>query len=84
MGIRWTVEAAVDLEEITDHIAEDNPDAALGVARKIFEGVESLSKWPHRGRAGSVEGTRELVFAPLPYVAVYRVGEACVEVLHIY
>jgi hypothetical protein len=30
---------------------------------------------PDRGRIGREEGTRELLFPPLPYVAVYRLKE---------
>ena len=39
---------------------------------------------PHRGRVGREEGTRELVFTSLPYVAAYRVKEQTIEILHIY
>jgi toxin ParE1/3/4 len=39
---------------------------------------------PNRGRPGREEGTRELVFSPLPYVAVYRVKGQCIEVVRIY
>jgi plasmid stabilization system protein ParE len=43
-----------------------------------------LEMFPGRGRIGRVEGTRELVFAPLPCIAVYRVTEEAVEILRIY
>lgn len=33
---------------------------------------------------GRQEGTREILFQPLPYVAVYRVTEQTIEVLRIY
>ena len=33
---------------------------------------------------GREEGTRELPFAPLPYVAVYRVKHRTIEVLRIH
>lgn len=42
------------------------------MATLIVEGIESLEDFPNRGRAGRVEGTRELIFAPLPFVAVYE------------
>ena len=38
----------------------------------------------YRGRVGREEGTRELVFTSLPYVAVYRVKEQTIQVLRIY
>jgi plasmid stabilization system protein ParE len=33
---------------------------------------------------GRIAGTRELVFVPLPYIAVYRVEEDAVEILRLY
>jgi len=82
MRVRWTTDAADDLERICDHIAETSSDSARRVARTIVEGVESLHTFPNRGRPGRVEGTRELVFAPLPFVAVYEVHDE-VQVLRI-
>ena len=67
--------AAEDLERICDHVAESSPDAAGRVATIIVEGVASLRMFPNRGRPGRVEGTREFVFASLPFVAVYEVHD---------
>ncbi len=52
--------------------------------RKLYEAIRSLKQWPNRGRVGREEGTRELLFPPLPYIAVYRVKEQSIEVLRIY
>jgi toxin ParE1/3/4 len=82
MRVRWTTDAADDLERICDYIAETSPDSARRVARTIVEGVASLRAFPNRGRPGRVEGTRELVFAPLPFVAVYEVHDE-VQVLRV-
>ena len=84
MRVSWTSEAADDLERIAEVIARDRPDAALRTARTIYEGIASLESHPNRGRLGWVQGTREMVFAPLPYLAVYRVNTQGVEILHIY
>jgi toxin ParE1/3/4 len=43
-----------------------------------------LEMFPNRGRVGRIAGTRELVFAPLPYIAVYRVNDKVAEILRIY
>jgi toxin ParE1/3/4 len=51
---------------------------------KLYEAINSLKEWPHRGRLGREDGTRELLFPPTPYVAVYRVKEQSIEVLRIY
>jgi plasmid stabilization system protein ParE len=68
MDIRWTTEASSTLEHISLRIAEDNPEAALKTVRAIFERIEQLVAFPHRGRRGCEEGTRELVLSPLPLV----------------
>ena len=73
MRVRWTTDATDDLERICDYIAESRPDSARRVAHTIVQGVAALDTFPNRGRAGRVEGTRELVFVSLPFVAVYEV-----------
>jgi toxin ParE1/3/4 len=82
MRVRWTTDAANDLERICDYIAETSSDSARRIAQAVVEGVASLNTFPNRGRPGRIEGTRELLFTPLPFVAVYEVGEE-VEVLRI-
>jgi toxin ParE1/3/4 len=84
MRIRWSPEAADDLERIVRHIQKDKPVAARDVADIIYRGVASLKDSPLRGRIGRIEGSRELVFAPLPYIAVYRVKDGIVEISRIY
>jgi toxin ParE1/3/4 len=83
MDIRWTPEASSNLEHISLHIAEDNPEAALNTVRTIFERIENLVVFPRRGRIGREEGTRELVILPLPYIVVYRVTDSTIEILQI-
>jgi plasmid stabilization system protein ParE len=83
MDIRWTTEASSNLEQISLRIAEDKPEAALKTVAAIFERIEQLVSFPRRGRIGREKGTRELVLSPLPYIAVYRVRESAIEILHI-
>lgn len=83
MDIRWTTEASSSLEQISLHIAEDNPEVARKTVRNIFERIEMLVTFPRRGRIGREEGTRELVLAPLPYIVVYRVKDSSIEILQI-
>jgi toxin ParE1/3/4 len=81
MRIRWTEPAARDLTGICDYINDhDGPDAARRVALRIYEGVDSLMQFPHRGRPGRKVNTRELVFPDLPFLAVYRVREDVIEI----
>ena len=84
MRIRWTPAAAADLEHISKYLKDRHPSYRQPTMRKLYEAIRSLKQSPHRGRVGREEGTRELLFPPLPYVAVYRVSDQSIEVLRIY
>jgi toxin ParE1/3/4 len=84
MRIRWTPAATADLQHISDYLKEHHPRYRQPTMRKLYEAVRALKQWPQRGRIGREEGTRELLFSPMPYVVVYRVTEQSVEVLRIY
>jgi len=84
MHIRWTPAAVADMEHISNYLKDRRPQYRQSTMRKLYEAVRSLKQSPDRGRPGSEDGTRELFFAPLPYVAVYRVDEDSVEVLRFY
>jgi toxin ParE1/3/4 len=58
--IRWSPEAADDLERIVDRIKQDNPTAARRVAEAIYRRCSDLELFPNRGRVGRIAGTREL------------------------
>ena len=84
MRIRWTPAAAADLQQINDYLKEHHPHYREATLRKLYSAIQSLKDWPHRGRVGREDGTRELAFPPLPYIAVYRLKEQSIEVLRIY
>jgi plasmid stabilization system protein ParE len=84
MRIRWTPASAADLEHISNYLKDRHPRYRIPTMRKLYAAILSLKDWPHRGRVGREGGTRELLFQPLPDVAVYRVKEHSVEVLRIY
>ena len=50
MKIFWTPLATERLESIFDYISKEDSTAAYKMIDKIFEKVESLSKYPERGR----------------------------------
>jgi len=60
MRVRWTTDAADDLERICDYIAQDRPDSARRVAQSLVEHIDSLETFPRLGRVGRVYGTREI------------------------
>ncbi len=84
MEVRWSIEAGADLERIYERILRVNPTAAVEVIQRIYNGCAILRDFPNRGRRGHTEGRRELVFTPLPFIAVYRVKEHAVEISRIY
>lgn len=85
MTLRIYGPAQADIEAAFAYIAQDSPRAAQTVVERILASLESLPEHPGMGRPGRVEGTRELVIARTPYVAVYEVttqGVAVVRVIH--
>jgi addiction module RelE/StbE family toxin len=84
MRLRWTPVAAADLENISDYLKNRHPHYRQPTMRKLYAAIHSLKESPHRGRLGRESGTRELLFPPLPYIAVYRVKEQIIEILRIH
>jgi toxin ParE1/3/4 len=82
MRVRWTTDAADDLERICDYVARDRPEAARRLALDVVHAIEGLRAFPNCGRAGRVQGTRELVLTR-PFLAVYEVRDEEVQVLRI-
>ena len=85
MELRWTHQAAADLEHIADYLFEHTPEHAARLVRAVHDAPATLLTFPNRGRLGKKEGTRELVMSPLPYIVVYSVrGDAVyvVRILH--
>jgi toxin ParE1/3/4 len=83
MNIVWTGPAEADLDDIVDRILTDNPHAALSIYERIRERVSRLGNFPYTGRQGRLQDTRELVISDTPYIVVYRVRPAVIEVLRV-
>ena len=75
--------ALIDLNEAATFIAQDNPEAANRMVRRIREAVRILSDQPDAGRPGRVHGTRELVIADTPFILPYRVVNNTVQILRV-
>jgi toxin ParE1/3/4 len=54
------------LEDIREHIAANNPTAAMRMIERIRAAVTRLAASPGLGRPGRVAGTRELVIPRTP------------------
>ena len=85
MQIRWSPDAADDLESIVGYIGRENPDLGRRIGQSIYERLTAIRTFPYSGRIGRVDGTRELPLPPLPFIVVYRVLEQAdaVEVVNI-
>ena len=73
MRVIWTQAAADDLEAIVEYIYRSSPDAAARVAAHIFDTIVMLASFPQRGKKRDEDDSREIVFVPWPYVAVYQI-----------
>lgn len=46
----WSPSARLDLKDISEFIAEDNPPAAKRFVERLFQVVERLAEFPESGR----------------------------------
>lgn len=83
MRIEWRPAARLDLAELMEYIAQDNPDAAYRVHDEIRAHIEILHQHPEAGRPGRVRGTRELVISGTPYIATYQANPDAVTILRV-
>jgi len=58
MDLRWTEEAADDLEAISSYLFANAPGIAHGIVLAIYDAASSLLRFPHRGRPGRKAGRR--------------------------
>lgn len=65
-----------------DHIAQDNPVAALELDELFEQKADQLIAHPELYRAGRKRGTREMVVHP-HYIVIYRVQGETVEILRV-
>ncbi|HEY2391248.1 MAG TPA: type II toxin-antitoxin system RelE/ParE family toxin [Candidatus Angelobacter sp.] len=83
MRVVWTHAAANDLEQISDYLFEQHAEIAVDTIRRIYQTAAALKQFPHRGRPGRKQGTRELVLIQLPYLVVYEIVGQRVHILRV-
>ena len=81
MEVEWLEEAILDLREIGQFIAADDPHAAYRVLSKIEAAADSLGRRPQLGRAGRVSKTPELIVAGLPFILPYYIKRNKIRIL---
>jgi len=74
--VRWLRVALANLLEAAKYLERENPTAATASLERIVKAVYRLEHYPGIGRAGRIEGTRELVVAGTPYVYFPTVSAA--------
>jgi plasmid stabilization system protein ParE len=83
--VRWTPQAADDLEAITDFIAQDSPHYASLFAMDMIAATERVATFPNSGRIVPEVGDpaiREILLGN--YRIVYRAKGQVVEILTVY
>ena len=83
--VRWTPQAADDLEAITNFIAADSPHYARLFAVDALAAVERLATFPRSGRMVPEVGDpaiREIILGS--YRIVYRIKSESVEILTVH
>lgn len=76
IDLRWTPQAAEDLQAIYDFIARDSPHYAQLTVENILAAIDQLKGFPLMGRQvpeRERDDLRELIKPP--YRIVYRTGE---------
>ena len=73
MNTVWLPKARANRTDAIDHIARENPRAALDQLEEIAQQSDLFADFPEMGRIGRGHGTRELVINHTPFILVYRV-----------
>ena len=83
MNVRWTETASNQIENVFEHIASDNIDAAVRIVERILAATERAAQLPFSARAGKHSGTRELIVSGTPYIVIYRIREEGIQILRV-
>ncbi len=83
MRLRWSGDAAGDLERIADYLFERTPERAAQLMHEIYEAPAALLSFPCRGRPGQKHETREFVVSGLPYIVVYQINVDAINIVRI-
>jgi toxin ParE1/3/4 len=71
LNLKWTKRALAQFKEAETYIAQENPQAAAAVAKRIAAATQLLRENPEIGRLGRVQGTREWIVKRTPYLIAY-------------
>ena len=72
------------MQQFSDYLKRHYPHYRQSTMRKLYGTIRDLKHRPRTGRPGNEEGAREILFPPMPRVAVYRVTVQTIEFLGVY
>lgn len=75
MKLRYTLRAAVELNEVLAYIEDRSPLGARYVQARIQAVINLLLRHPHAGQPTSNGRLRRMVAAPYPYLIFYEATE---------
>lgn len=78
----WSEASLRDIDGINDYLFDENPDAAVRIARAIRVTALRLLDYPRVGRALN-EDFRVLGVRTTPYLIIYRLRDGQVEIARI-
>jgi toxin ParE1/3/4 len=83
--VRWTPQAADDLEAVCLFIARDSPRLAAAFADRVLRATDRLESFPRSGRIVpelGIENIKEILVAG--YRVIYRVRDDAVHLLAVH
>jgi plasmid stabilization system protein ParE len=83
--VRWTPQAADDLEAICLFIARDSPQLAAAFADRVLRATDRLANYPSSGRSVpelGIENIREIIVGS--YRLIYRIRQDGVNLLTVH
>ncbi len=81
-GYVLSTHADADLDEIWEHIAADNIDAADGWIAKLFEAFEALGRTPGMGHKREDLTSYPVLFWPVgAYLILYHAARPVIEIV---
>jgi addiction module RelE/StbE family toxin len=84
MRLRWTPQAAGDLEAIFEYLRTNRPHLASQTIARIYSSVQTLKQFPQMGRPLPRKDLRALLIRGLPYICIYRISGEAIQLLHLY
>jgi toxin ParE1/3/4 len=83
MGVVLTIQAELDLEEIADYIALDNPNRALSFVQELREHCEKIAKSPRSYARRPALGNETRACSHGNYMIVFEPFEDSARVLRV-